>query len=379
MALRVGIIGVGYEGFRPVISDLSTRELMFEAASKAYEDAGVDPRKDIGSFISCDEDFWEGWSITDEMVPDQIGAASRSLCTVSADGLIGIAQASMQIASGISDIVAVEAHSKVADVLTKEEVEKLAIEPSYLRPVADADLLAAIEMSYYMNGRGISREILDHIIIKEKRRGMKNPRASFASILSDEEVGSSQDLVHPLKIVDKAGYAEAAITFVLASERWIKKEKKDAVYIDAVAWSTSLPWYEFADSKTSYPEARYIKDSFSRCCKIAGIKKDISSFDIIEVDDQYSYKLLQHLDALTSDVKESRRMAESIPDFLNPSSGFLSIGNLVEASSLARLLEAVLQLRGEAGPIQVKDVKRALVASWRGVPTATGGVAILSR
>ena len=93
MADRIAIIGAGYEGFRPIVSDLSTRELMFEAASKAYGDASIDPRRDVGSFVCCTEDLWEGWSITDEMVPDQIGAAGRPLCTVPADAITGLGNA----------------------------------------------------------------------------------------------------------------------------------------------------------------------------------------------------------------------------------------------------------------------------------------------
>src|SRR5438309_11825915 len=104
MAERVGIIGVGYEGFRPLISDLSTRELMFEAASKAYAEAEVDPRKEVGSFICCTEYIWEGWSITDEMVTDQIGGARRPVCTVAgaASTVRGIAV--MQIRAGVADV-----------------------------------------------------------------------------------------------------------------------------------------------------------------------------------------------------------------------------------------------------------------------------------
>src|SRR5579875_232722 len=346
MPSRVGIIGIGYEGFRPVVSDLSVRELMFEAASKAYNDANIDPRKDVSSFISCDEDFWEGWSITDEMVPDQIGGARRAVSTVSADGLIGIAQAVMQISSGIGDIVVVEAHSKAADVISKDEVEMLSLEPSYVRPILSLDSLAALEMSYYMNGNDVSE---------------------------------SDDLIKPLKKLDKAEYAEAAITIVLASESWIKKEKKDAVYIDGIAWSSSLPWYEAATIKSSYPEAVYMKDSFKKCCKDARVKEDLSSFDVIEVDDQYSYKLLQHLDALTNDTKQSEELAENMPHYLNPSSGSIAIGNLIEATSQARILEALIQLRGEAGAMQLKRVTRALVASWRGLSSPTGGAIILSR
>jgi len=379
MPTRVGIIGLGYEGFRPIISDLSVRELMFEAASKAYNDANIDPRRDVSSFISCDEDFWEGWSITDEMVPDQIGGARRAVSTVSADGLIGIAQAAMQISSGIGDVVVVEAHSKVADVVSKNEVEMLSLEPGYVRPIVNPDTLAALEMSYYMNGRKLDRHILDRIVAQEKRRGLKNPRASFSADINEKEVSESEEIVKPLKRMDKAEYAEAAVTLILASESWIKKEKKDAVYIDGIAWSSSLPWYEAATDNTKYPEAVYMQDSFRKCCKIAKVKEGLSSFDMIEVDDQYSYKLLQHLDALTGDSKESEEMAENMPAYLNPSSGSLAIGNLVEATSQARILEALLQLRGEAGVMQLKRVSNALVASWRGLSSPTGGAIILSR
>src|SRR2546427_12878049 len=100
MGERVGIVGVGYEGFRPLISDLSARELMFEAASKAYSDAEVDPRKEVGSFICCTEDLWEGGSIRDEMVPDQIGGARRTVCTIPGGWICGLGQAGMQVPAG---------------------------------------------------------------------------------------------------------------------------------------------------------------------------------------------------------------------------------------------------------------------------------------
>src|SRR5438132_14120499 len=116
MAERVGIVGMGYEGFRPMISDLSTRELMFEAASKAYFDAEVDPRKEVGSFICCTEDLWEGGSITDEMVPDQVGGARRPVCSVAGDSISGLGRAVMQLPPGVTDVVAVEADRRAAQL-----------------------------------------------------------------------------------------------------------------------------------------------------------------------------------------------------------------------------------------------------------------------
>jgi acetyl-CoA C-acetyltransferase len=41
-------------------------------------------------------------------------------------------------------------------------------------------------------------------------------------------------------------------------------------------------------------------------------------------------------------------------------------------------MECVLQLRGDAGERQVVGPKTAIAASWRGVPTATGAVAIFA-
>jgi acetyl-CoA C-acetyltransferase len=42
------------------------------------------------------------------------------------------------------------------------------------------------------------------------------------------------------------------------------------------------------------------------------------------------------------------------------------------------VLDVVLQLRGDAGQNQIPDVTTGLAMSWRGLPTTTGAVAILS-
>ncbi len=373
---RVGIIGVGYEGFRPVVSDLSTRELMFEAASKAYKDASIDPRRDVGSFVCCTEDLWEGWSISDEMMPDQIAAAGRPLCTVPADAVTGLGTATMHLLSGIADLVVLEAHSKVADVLDKNAVEALGQEPSLVRPLGmDSDALAGLEMDAFLRARGLGMREVDRIIIDEKEEAMGNPRASFSGSFSESDIAASKVLSSPLRKADKADFAEAGIVLVLASESWVRKNKRDPVFLDGVAWCSSLPWYDGGDVSL----AGYARNSFNDAAERAGVKPLVESLDILELDDTYSYKLLQHLHSMAKPSAEEERVLSGDGPALNPSGGALGIGNLLEASALHRLLECVLQLRGEAGGIQVKGARSALVQSWRGVPTATGGVAMLSR
>src|SRR5439155_1291191 len=96
------------------------KELMFEAASRAYADAAINPREDVDSFITCAEDYYEGFGIFDEFVPDQLGAALRPTCTVSGDGLQGLANAYMQIQTGF--VVLVLASDRAAKKLHSNPV-----------------------------------------------------------------------------------------------------------------------------------------------------------------------------------------------------------------------------------------------------------------
>jgi acetyl-CoA C-acetyltransferase len=63
---------------------------------------------------------------------------------------------------------------------------------------------------------------------------------------------------------------------------------------------------------------------------------------------------------------------------VNISGGVLGEGNLLDANGLARALEVVLQLRGEAGTRQLSDVHAGLAFAWRGLPTACGAAVVLS-
>src|SRR5256712_7493171 len=133
--MRVGIIGVGMTAFRPSTPEYNWKELMFEAASRAYADAEINPREDVDSFLTCAEDYYEGFGIFDEFVPDQLGAALRPTCTVSGDGLQGLANAYMQIQTGLIDVAVVEAHSKASDVVTLDGVIEHALDPIWNKPL----------------------------------------------------------------------------------------------------------------------------------------------------------------------------------------------------------------------------------------------------
>lgn len=368
-------MGVGASGFRAALPDISTRELMFEAAALAYRDAGIDPRKDVDSFITTSEDLWEGWSITDEMVPDQLGGAGRPVCTIPGDGITALGNAVMQIESGVAKVVVLEGHSKASDVVDKGAVERLAQEPSLVRPIgAGNDAFAALEMAAFLRSTDYTLKDCDHVVEEARRRGGLNPLASFGARSKRTASQRSPAMPPPLRRADKAEHVDAAVVIVLASSAWVRQERKDATYIDGVAWSSSLPWYDGGEVAV----AEYSRSSFERASAQAGLRRGIAGVDILEVDDAYSFKALQHLASLSKTDEEARSVLEGSAAAFNPSGGSLAVGNMMEASAAYRIYESVLQLRGEADRRQVKGARRALVQSWRGVPTATGGVAVLS-
>src|SRR4029453_3106354 len=155
MSPRIGVTGVGWTGFPPTTAGRSYKELMFEAAAAAYLDAGVDPRKDVDSFVCASEDIEEGTSIFDEYGPDQIGAVQRPVHTVASDGLFALATGVMLIRSGVARTVAVEAHSKASDLLTQGRVDAFALDPVLNRPLGVPALaLAGLEMRRYLHASG---------------------------------------------------------------------------------------------------------------------------------------------------------------------------------------------------------------------------------
>src|SRR5438094_4886358 len=135
MASGVSIVGIGSVGFARETPDLSYKEMMFAAARAAYEDAGVDPRADVDSFVACSEDLLEGTSIFDEYVPDQLGAVQRPVQTVAGDGLVAVATGVMLIRSGVAEVVACEAHSKASDIVTLPDILAFALDPVFERPL----------------------------------------------------------------------------------------------------------------------------------------------------------------------------------------------------------------------------------------------------
>lgn len=371
---RVAIVGVGQTALKPFSPEVSYKELMFEAAVKAYEDAGVQPRKDVESFIGVSEDFWEGTSIFDEYLPDQLGGALRPVCTIGNEGLAGIANAAMQIMTGQIGVAAVESHSKFSEVDRPLKVMQMAFDPILNRPLDfNPHLVAGLEMARFLEVSGLPRNDCAKVVVKNRKCAIGNPLAAYPAKVSSELVLKSEETFAPLRELEMSAAADAATVVVLASEEKAGKLSDNPVWIDGMGWANDTPTLESRD----WARARYAEWSVKQASKMAGYSA--KKVDLYEIDDTYAYKEIQHAAALgiCRPADYSKYIRGGNPP-INPSGGSLGCGHTLDATGLFRLGEAVEQLRGLAGRRQVKGAKRALVQSWRGVPTTAGAVMLLS-
>ncbi len=379
---KVAIIGVGVEGFRPAIRDLSYKEMVYRAAVKAYTNADIDPRKEVDTFISCEEDFSMGTSITDEYAPDQLGGAQRSVQTITGDGIQGMAAAYMQIATGMFDVAVVEAQSRISDMLTPNQIQHFALDPIFVRQFNSTHhSIAALEKQAYQHAFGVSDEIIAEVAVKNYRNAILNPIAAYGMNASKEDILETEIISAPLREGEVAEHADGAIVVVMASEDIIKQKNVTPVWVKGISYATNTPNVETRDWKT----ATYAKLCADRAYKMAGITDPKSQIDLFEIDDTYAFKELQHLEALGifSFGEAAKALADGklerggdLP--VNVSGGVLGVGNGHDVNGLQRVAEIVDQLTGEAGKRTVSGAKTGLAFSWRGVPTTAGALAILS-
>jgi acetyl-CoA C-acetyltransferase len=380
---RVAIVGVGCSRFGSTSQDVSYREMIFEAAVKCYEEAGGVHPQDIDAFVASSEDFMEGVSIADEYVPDQLGAYLKPVQNITAESLQGFASAVMHVQIGM-DLVVASVFSKASNVLHYENVVSYACDPATVRPLGENPyFIAGLEMQRFLHETGNTVDQCAQVVVDNKYNALKNPLAVYGARTTVEQVMASPQRFSPLKYQDIANHADGAIVILLASERKAREITDKPIWVKGIGWATDTP---NLDSRgEGWGGAKYARLAAQKAYKMAGISAPRREICFAEIDDTFSYKQLQHLEALNlcSRGDAGKLLTQGVfspkGDFpVNVSGGNLGVGYLHEGNGLHKLAEVVWQLRGEAGARQLDGVKTGLAFSWRGIPTATGVAVVLS-
>ena len=378
---KVAIAGLGYTKFSAGSPGTSFRELTHEAAVKAYNEVGVEP-KDIDTFVCTSEDLCEGYSISDEYCNDQLGAVLKPVQTIPGDAIHSLAVGTMLVLTGQFDIVAVQALSKLSNMKTIPNMVNFAFDPILNRPLDEHySYVSGLAMNRFLHDGKATREQCARVVVKNRANALQNPVAAYAADLTLENVLESEPVSEPVRLLDLAQVADGAIVFVLSSEQTAGSLTDNPIWIKGVGWSSDSPSLESRD----WGSAVSTRLAGDMAYKMAGIKYPAREIDLAEVTDEVSFKELEHIEALRLfepghaglALEDGRTTSEGdLP--VNVSGGDLGVGHLFEAAGAQKLMEIVLQLRGTAGSRQIASAHTGLAQAWRGDPTTSAAVAVLT-
>ncbi len=363
----VAVVGVGQTRYERRKKGQSFSDMVYEVTVKALEDAGMGIR-DIDTVVTVSNDFWDGRTISSMAVQDACGSRHKDISTVEGDGLFGAFYGMMRILSGSFSSALVVSHMKGSES-RMNLITNAMFDPIFTRMLGlDAVTSAALQARAYMDRFGITEEQCARVSVKNHGNAKNNPYAQLPMDLTVEEVMASRMLSDPIKLLDASPVTDGAAAVVLAGREAVNKAKTRPVWIRGVGHCTDA--YQLGDRDLAVSPA--LRRAGEKAYAMAGVTDPRAEIDVAELYDAFSYQELMWLEGLgfcpeggAGKLTEEGVTAMSGDLPVNPSGGCLS-AHAVLVAGLARLIETVLQLRGEAGDRQVHGCRRALAQGTNG-------------
>ena len=363
---NIAIVGVAQTKYERRKKDQIYYDLVYEVTKKALEDAGF-TLDDIDNVITVSNDFFDGRTISSMAVGEATGAHDKNISTVEGDGTFGAFYGAMRVLAGFRSTLIV-AHSKGSEGDTKYTTNGM-FDPIYHRPLGlEAISSAGIQANAYMEKEGISEEEFAQVSVKNHGNAGNNPFAQLPMDLTVDDVMRSRKIADPIKLLDCSPVSDGAAAIIIANEELAQKAHKKPVWIKGMAHCSDE--YFLGDRDLANPKA--LRDAAQRAYTMAGIANPLEEIDVIELYDAFTYMEPLWLEGMGFCApgqggkmieREITTMGGTIP--VNPSGGVLS-AHPVLVAGLARIIEATLQLRGDAGKRQVEGSERALAHGING-------------
>lgn len=364
----VAIIGVG-ETQIGELWDKSLRELGIEAGLKAMEDSGVSGDEVDMLYVG---NMSAGKLINQEhvapMIADYAGLDDVPAVRVESGGASGgmaLAEGYISVASGLDDIVVVGGAEKMTDV-DDEEAKKIlsSTADQEWETVSGAtfDSLHAMMARYHMNKYGTTKDQLAEVIVKNHSNASKNPNAQYPREIPKNFVMNAPMVSDPLGMFDCAPLSDGGAAVVLCPAEYVDSYDGKPVKILGVGHGADHIALHDRREIGSMKATRIAAEKAYANAKLTS--KDI---DFAEVHDNYSISEIVAIEDLGFFKKgeggtatEEGKTALNSDISINTSGGLKAKGQPVGAVGINQAIEAVIQLRGEAGERQVDNAKYGL-------------------
>jgi acetyl-CoA acetyltransferase len=376
MSLRgkAAIVGIGETLHKRSWPGRSEMGLTAEAAAEAIADAGL-RREDIDGLITRGGVF-------STRVAEYMGLKPRNFA-LSADlrgatSGCALTIASMVVTEGIADYVLFTAGG-ARDPDNPQSVRVPNREVGYMSewftpygPAAGANTFYGLLYTRHMYQYGTKPEQMAQVAVNQRFNAAKNPLAAMRDPITVEDVMSSRYINYPLHILETVMPVAGAIAYVVTTAERAKTLRKPPVYLLGAGISQGL------DNHFFMPDITYTPTVYSAPKAYAMAGYGAKDMQFAEFYDCYTILESACLeDAGLIPKGEAGPFFESTDTTykgtfpINTDGGQLSAGQLngAGASGCQQLVEAVRQIRGEAGERQIANHDLGIVNTNGGSPS----------
>lgn len=332
---------------------LSLTDMIFKTVRAAVDDSGQ-AMETIDSVVLAAHDLVDGRSLTSMVTAPAAGAYLKDEIRFGDDSAGAFAAAMTRLEAGHNarTIVAGWGRASEHDV---EGFSHSLFDPFFGRPVGLNELAVSGLRAQLWMRRHDDVDRLRALERRQRQAGL-NPRALRAS-------GLSQSPPYPISAEELPTWADVSVAVVMSTQ---------PTGIKVAGMGQSTDPYQIGDRDLLAMPA--LTQAVGRALADAGTSAadvDLIELDALTVVDE---ALCVEALGLAEPGKGFGYVADNAR--FNPSGGSAA-GFCPPAMGLARLVEACLQLRGTAGPIQLPDVRRALVTGSSVVASQTQTAIVL--
>jgi acetyl-CoA C-acetyltransferase len=363
---NIAVVGVAQTPYRGRMHDKTCYDLVYEVTRDALADAGM-TIDDIDNVITVSNDFLDGRTISSMAVGEAAGAHDKNISTVEGDGTFGAFYGAMRVLGGF-DATLVVAHGKGSEGDMKI-ITNAMFDPIYHRHLGiEAISSAALQANAYMDRYGLTGEDFARVSVKNHQNARNNPYAHLPLDITIDDVMTSERLADPIKRLDCSPISDGAAAIIIAREKIAARAKTPPIWIRGVAHCSDA--YFLGDRDLA--ESPALRKAAGKAFQMADIQDPLKEIDVVELYDAFSYMEPLWLEGMgfCEAGKGGLLLSGGVTAMdgampVNPSGGVLSAHALL-AAGLARIVEATLQLRGEAGDRQVAGARTALAHGING-------------
>jgi acetyl-CoA C-acetyltransferase len=381
---EVAIVGVGQTAFVRGYEG-SIRELAFDAYKEAMLDAGL-TAKQIDASIICSAPEYDKQRTPAGTLAEYLGLNPKPtfyLETVCSSSSSGLRVAYALVKSGLHKTVLVLGFQKMSEISSADSQERMGRGSDVMWEAPFGTMMPAY---YAMHARahfqryGTKEEDLALIRMKAATYGTMNKKAVFQKGVTFEQVMTADVIASPLKRFDCCANADGASCLIVADKDVARSLSKKPVWILGLGAATAPITMSGRDSLTGLSCAR---EAAKEAYRMAGITPQ--EVDVAEVHDCFTIaEMMAYEDLGFAKPGEGKDLIQAKGTYIggkipvNVDGGLLSKGHPIGATGGSQIRTIVLQLRGEAKEMQVKDPEVGLVHNIGGVGVY-GNVSILGR